>query len=62
MKMVSTRAAAIRMAALLCCVGAMDGVVAWFAPHPAVWCAVIPAILPLMLPAVLFNPSALQRR
>jgi len=49
------------MAALLCCVCAVDGVVAWFAPHPAVWCAVIPAIIPLMLPAVLFNPSALQQ-
>jgi hypothetical protein len=49
------------MAILLGFVGVLDCSVAYLVPHPAIWCAVIPAIIPLMIPAVLFTPASLKR-
>jgi len=49
------------MAILLGFVGVLDCAVAYAVPHPAIWCAVIPAIIPLMIPAVLFTPTSSER-
>lgn len=45
-----------RMAVLLCTVVAIDAVVALLAPHPAVWCAMIPGLITLLTPAAIFFP------
>jgi hypothetical protein len=55
MEVVSVPTGAKRMAVLLCCVVALDAAVGWFAPHPRVWCAIIPGLIPLMTPLAIFK-------
>ena len=47
-----------RMMVLLCVVVAIDAAVALLAPHPAIWCAMIPALIPLLTPVAIFFPRA----
>ena len=47
-----------RMMVLLCTVVAIDAVVALLAPHPAIWCAVIPSLITLLTPVAIFYPRA----
>jgi hypothetical protein len=57
MQMASMPVVARRMAYLLCAVVAIDALVALVVPHPAVWCAVIPAFIPSLTPAILLFPD-----
>jgi hypothetical protein len=45
-----------RMMVLLCAVVAIDAVVALLAPHPAMWCAMIPGLITLLTPVAIFFP------
>jgi hypothetical protein len=53
MRILSTRACAIRMAVLLCVVAVLDVAAAFLTAKPQLWCAVIPALIPILTPAVI---------
>jgi hypothetical protein len=55
MQMVPTRTAAIRMAILLCVVGALDIAAVFLTSHPRLWSALIPALVPMLTPVVIFS-------
>ncbi len=55
MQVLPFRTCALRMAVLLCVVGAIDAAAALLVAKPQLWCAIIPALLPLFTPAAIFS-------
>ena len=55
MQVLPLRSCAIRMAILICLVGAIDAAAAFLIAKPLLWCAIIPAIIPILTPAAIFS-------
>jgi hypothetical protein len=58
MQILPFRSCALRMAILICLVGAIDVAAVFLTAKPRLWCALIPVLIPLLTPAVIFSYRA----
>ena len=52
----------VRASLVLIVTGMVDGLTAWFVPHPLLWCALIGSSLPLSMVAFVVIPMLRQER